>query len=47
MTGLLTELARHACLAAPLGKSAEAIDHACRAAEAAERALAPGAAADL
>jgi DNA-binding CsgD family transcriptional regulator len=44
---LLTELARHACLAAPLGKSAEAIDHACRAAEAAERALAPGTAADL
>jgi DNA-binding CsgD family transcriptional regulator len=43
----LTELARHACLAAPLGKSAEAIDHACRAAEAAERALAPGTAADL
>jgi hypothetical protein len=44
---LLTELARHACLAAPLGKSAEAIDHANRAAEAAERALAPGTAADL
>jgi DNA-binding CsgD family transcriptional regulator len=44
---LLTELALHACLAAPLGKSAEAIDHACLAAEAAERALAPGTAADL
>lgn len=44
---LLTELARHACLAAPLGKAAEAIAHACRAAEAAERALAPGTAADL
>jgi hypothetical protein len=44
---LLTELARHACLAAPLGKAAEAIDHCCRAAEAAERALAPGTAAEL
>ena len=44
---LLIELARHACLAAPLGKPAEAIGHACRAAEAAERALAPGTAADL
>ncbi len=40
------ELARHACIAAPLGRQREAIHYAWRAAESAERALAPAEAAD-
>lgn len=42
----IAELARHACIAAPLGGAREAIEHARRAGLAAERALAPAEAGD-
>jgi len=42
----ISELARHACIAAPLGGAREAIEHARRAGDAAARALAPAEAAD-
>ena len=42
----IAELSRHACIAAPLGGAREAIEHACRAGDIAERALAPAEAAD-
>jgi hypothetical protein len=42
----VSQLALHACIAAPLGRQREAVEHARRAAECAERALAPAEAAD-
>jgi tetratricopeptide (TPR) repeat protein len=43
---VLTELARHACAAAPLGDARRALDHAVRAAQLAHRSLALGESAD-